>query len=452
MSWRYTVNELASTVGAETPGSDHAFARVSTDTRTLERGDVFFALAGENFDGTAFTAQALEAGAAAVVTTKPHPGGPCIVVEDPLAALQCFAGFHRSRYAIPVIAITGSCGKTTSKDLIAAVLKSKYKVAQTEGNLNNEIGCPLSLLGMDSSTERAVMEMGANHVGEIAALCALAKPTESAITMIGAAHLEGFGSIEAVAKAKAEIAESLPLEGTFYVNADDPRCVEIGKAYAGPTVAFGKDGDVRLEACSRLESGEMLLRIEPGGEFVLPLPSAAHASNVLLAVAVGLQHGIEEFETVLREACLSSRRFQVVRVGPLEILDDSYNSNPVSARVAIDALAERPTPGKRIALLGDMLELGTDAGAFHAELGRYAAERGISHVFARGDHAHATIEAARGGGAAVAEALDGYDELAQAIADVAAEGDTLLVKGSRGMAMEKVIKLLRDRYSDPGVT
>jgi UDP-N-acetylmuramoyl-tripeptide--D-alanyl-D-alanine ligase len=437
-------------IGAEQPRSARTFERISTDTRTLEGGDVFFALSGERFDGTEFSGRAFEAGAAAVISTKQHPAGPCVVVDDPLAALQRFAAAHRSLYEIPVIAITGSCGKTTSKDLITSVLKTKYEIAHTEGNLNNEVGCPLSLLGIGNGTERAVVEMGANHMGEIAALCALAKPTEAAITMIGPAHLKGFGSIESVASAKAEIMESLPLDGMFYVNADDPRCVEIGKGYAGRTLRFGKDGDVRLEKCSRLDSGELLLRVEPVGEFALPIPSAAHASNVLLAIAVGLQHGIEDFEAPLREACASSRRFRVFRVGPLEVLDDSYNSNPVSARAAIDALAERASAGKRIALLGDMLELGPDAGSFHAELGRYAAERDISYVFARGDFAHDTIDAARELGAVVAEAIQEYEDLARAIAECAAEGDMLLVKGSRGMAMEKVIELLRVRYSETG--
>src|SRR5690606_11767586 len=210
------------------PGRAVTFEAVSTDTRTLAPGQVFFALSGENFDGNRFVGEAFAKGAAAAVVREAAGDGPCLVVPDPLKALQAFAAYHRNRYPIPLFALTGSCGKTGVKDLTAAVLGSRWNVVKTPGNLNNDIGCPLSLLRIDEKTDMAVIEMGANHAGEIAELCRIARPTESAITLVAPAHLEGFGTVENVARAKAEIVEGLPGDGTFYVNADNPWCVKIG--------------------------------------------------------------------------------------------------------------------------------------------------------------------------------------------------------------------------------
>lgn len=442
MGWTYTLGQLASALGARWEGADPAFSSVSSDTRTLRRGEVFFALSGERFDGNEFVAEAFAKGACAAVCARDLAAGPCLVVADPLQALQRFAAYHRSQYAIPVLALTGSCGKTTTKDLTAAALGSKHRVVKTQGNLNNEIGCPRSLLQIDGDTDMAVVEMGANHRGEIARLCALARPTESAITLIAPSHLEGFGSVEGVAAAKAEIVEGLPADGVFYVNADDPWCVKIAEGFGGEQIRFGRTGDVALEACGFEESGEMRLRIRPIGELRLPLFCRAHAHNVLLAVAVGLRHGVTEFEGPLRAALDATTRFKVYRLGPLQVIDDTYNANPRSMEAALQGLADRPGNGARIAALGEMLELGDAAADFHRAVGEYAGRSGVRWLFARGPHACDMIAGARSAQAAHAEVIEDHHAMAEAIHRVAQPGDTLLVKGSRGMKMEEVFEAL----------
>ncbi|MBN2310566.1 MAG: UDP-N-acetylmuramoyl-tripeptide--D-alanyl-D-alanine ligase [Candidatus Hydrogenedentes bacterium] len=444
--WAYSLDTLAAVVGARTPEVNPTFHAVSTDTRTLQAGDLFFALRGDRFDGNRFVPDAFAKGACAAVTCGAVEGGPCLVVDDPLAALQAFAAHHRSRYTLPLLALTGSCGKTGTKDLAAALLAGRHRVVKTLGNLNNEIGCPLSLLHIDAATDVAVIEMGANHAGEIARLCAMARPTEAAITMIAPAHLEGFGSIENVAKAKAEIVEALENRGTFYVNVDDEWCVRIAGSHRGPQVRFGSSGDVALEACEPDGPGGMRLRVAPVGELRLPLLCRAHVSNVLLAIAIGLQHGVDEFEGPLREACAATSRLKLIRIGPLSVIDDTYNANPASMAAALRTLGALPGARARIAALGDMLELGDAADALHREAGELAAQLGVTHLFARGDYAGAVVAAAREAGACQAEVIESHRDMAEAIGRIAAEGDALLVKGSRGMRMEQVIEALQESY------
>lgn len=451
MGWRYSLQELADAIGVRMPehaDSTQCFTGVSTDTRKIFPGDIFFALRGERFDGNQFVEDALRQGAVAAVCQEAGAAGPRFIVGDSLAALQRFAAWHRSRLHIPVVAITGSCGKTTSKEFIASVLASRYAVVKTEGNLNNEIGCPLSLLRLDADTQAAVIEMGANHVGEIASLCRIARPTEAAVTLVAPAHLEGFGSIEGVARAKGEIAESLPKDGCFYVNADDPWCRWIGERFDGEKVFFGSEGDVVLKRCEPEAAGGMILDVSPVGVLRLPLPAPAHASSVLLAIAIGLRHGITVFEETLRDACRASLRFRIMRVGPLQVFDDSYNANPASVEAGLAALAARAGHGKRIAALGAMLELGAAATTLHRQTGEAAARHGVTHLFARGPNARDMIEGARAAGVPHAECIDEHEAIAHAVHAVAGPGDSLLVKGSRGMRMERVIESLRALYGE----
>jgi UDP-N-acetylmuramoyl-tripeptide--D-alanyl-D-alanine ligase len=314
-------------------------------------------------------------------------------------------------------------------------------------NLNNDIGCPLSLLQIDAATGIAVIEMGANHPGEIAGLCKLAQPTESAITMIAPAHLEGFGTIEGVAKAKAEIINTLPPKGIFYENVDDPWCRQIGDAFDGEMVRFGSSGDVVLEWSGFIGPGELELQVSPVGTLRLPLACRAHAANVLLAIAVGLRHGATEFEQPLREACMALSRFQVFSIGPLTVMDDSYNANPASMAAPLQALVEWPGQGARIAALGEMLELGEEAPALHRQMGALAGELGVTHLFAAGQHACDTIEAAQAAHVPYTSIMEDPLALALAIHQVVRRGDLLLVKGSRGMRMERVIDGLRNLYA-----
>ncbi len=443
MGWNYTLNELALAIGAQSPDSNASFTSVSTDTRTLKSGDVFFALVGENFDGGEYVGEAFAKGASAAVTSKPNAAGPCIIVRDAQAALQAFAGFHRAHYNVPVIAITGSCGKTTSKDMIAAVLATRMNVVKTKGNLNNEIGCPLSVLQIDANTDIAIIEMGAAHKGNIAELCAFAKPTESAITIVAPAHLEGFGSIDNIAATKGEIAEALPKDGIFYVNTDNPWCVQIAERATSRKVTFGAQGDVALKSCTIEPDGNMLLDIQPIGPIRVPLACRAHATNALLAIAVGLHHGVTEFELPLRQVAADPARFKHLRIGTLVVIDDSYNASPASMAAALEGLAERPQGGARIAALGDMLELGPSSAQLHRIIGERAGELGISHVFALGNFASAIIGGARDSGVPHAEVLPDHAAVARAVLSVAKPEDVLLVKGSRGMRMERVIEQLR---------
>lgn len=449
MSWRYSVDEIAEMCGIGAPGSSVEISRVCTDTRKLQQGDLFVALKGENFDANEMLEEAFSKGAAAAIANRASSAGPCLITNDPLQTLQRFAARHRQRFSMPVFAVTGSCGKTSTKDFVSALLRTKYNVVKTQGNLNNEIGCPLSLLQLDEDTDFAVIEMGANHVGEIAHLCRLARPTESAITMVGPAHLEGFGSIERVAAAKSEIASGLGANGIFYVNTDDPWCVGVGEQYRGEKIYFGRVGDVRLLGSSYDSEGLLHLEIDPIGKLVLPLPILAQSTNVLAAVAVALQHGVTEFEEPLSEACKASSRFKIEEVAGLYVLDDSYNANPSSMKASIQALGQRKNAARKLAALGSMLELGEKAEAMHEEVGACAGANGITHVFARGDHAYAIIRGARAAGVAIAEAIDDHAAMAEAILAVARPGDALLVKGSRGMRMEGVLSALRERAQAP---
>ena len=454
MSWNYTTEALAKIFGVEAPGDGVSFSNVSTDTRSLQPGDLFFALRGENFDAADYVSKAFAEGAIAAVTSRACDAGPCLVIENPLIALQTFSAHHRTQYDLPVLAITGSCGKTSAKDFTHAVLNGNQAqeddatIVKTPGNFNNDIGCPISLLQLQENTRMAVIEMGANHVGEIDFLCRLAKPTETAITMIAPAHLEGFGSIEGIIAAKAEIMQALPPDGRFYVNLDDPACVKIAERFPGEKIGFGRAerADVRLEHCAFDETGDLVLDIAPIGRLKLPLPIPAQATNVLLAIAVALQHGVDDFEAPLRRACRDATQFRIEQIGPLTILDDSYNASPASVNAALEALGLRANPGQRIAALGEMLELGKEAAQFHREAGEAAGHHGISHLFAIGPHADNLIEGASAKGVPNAAAFNTQKGIADAIFACTTPGCCLLVKGSRGMRMERVLETLRDLY------
>jgi len=444
VSIAYTIADIIGMLGipVDISSGEKQVSGVSTDSRTVQPGDLFFALSGEKFDGDRFVDAAFAAGAAAAVTHRPHATGTCLIHPNPLEALQTLAARHRDRCHARVIAITGSCGKTTSKDMAAALLGARYPTVKTLGNLNNDIGCPLSLLRVGPDTRFAIIEMGANHSGEIAALCRIARPEESAVTMVAPAHLEGFGSVERVAAAKSEILEALPADGCFYVNTDDPLCVKMSARHPGRKVLFGSQGDVRLQSLHFDNDGEMVLSICPIGRIRLPLAIRAHATNVLLAVAIGLEHGIDEFEGPLREACKTASRFRVVRISPWTFLDDTYNANPASMKAALEALADYPG-NRKIALLGSMFELGDAAAALHAEIGAAAASLGIDWLWAIGPHAGDMIAGARAEGIGDAEVFDTHEAMAAAVRARAAGDDVVLLKGSRGMKMETVLQLLQ---------
>jgi len=264
------------------------------------------------------------------------------------------------------------------------------------------------------------------------------------VTMVGPAHLELLGSVENVAIEKGAIAEALGPDGVYYLNNGDPWCVRIAERHAGETVVVGEGGEVALRGWQFGDDGNMLLDIAPIGPIRLPLAVPAHIPNILLAIAVALRHGCSEFEGPLRRACDRAIRFRVERIGPLDVLDDSYNANPASMRAALEALALRPGTHPRIAVLGDMLELGDDAERMHRELGAEAASRNVTTLIAYGSFADAIVSGARQAGLGDAATVAGHAEAVRRICDIGREGASVLVKGSRGAAMERVVEGLRE--------
>jgi UDP-N-acetylmuramoyl-tripeptide--D-alanyl-D-alanine ligase len=443
MGWSYSLTEISEALDVVGTKEDIRITGVSTDTRTIKEGDLFVALSGENFDGNAFVDAAFDKGAVAAIGTAPNGNGVTLIVEDTLKALQNLAAWHRNHFEIPVLAITGSCGKTTSKDWTTELLRTSFNVLKTEGNLNNEIGCPQTLLRLDNEIDFAVIEMGANHKGEIRRLCELARPTESVITMVGSSHLEGFGSMDDIAEAKGEIVGGLPSSGVFYLNSQDERCRALAHGFSGKIVSFGreKEDDVRLVSHDILEFGKMKLVIEPIGEIVLPIYSVPHIQNALLAIAVSVRHGVTSFEAPLTNAIRNSSRLKITHVNDLCLIDDTYNANPESMSVAVECLGQSGR-SDTWALLGEMLELGETSEELHRTLGAQIGATGINHVLARGTFAQSLVDSAQEAGVEDARVVSEHDDMADVVFNEAQPDAAVLFKGSRGMTMEKAIDRL----------
>ena len=429
---------------------------VSTDTRTLAPGQVFVALRGEIFDGHAHIAAAFDAGASAAiverskcdrdVTGHTFPG-PILVVDSPLLALGRLARHYRRRFAIPVVAVVGSAGKTTAKEMIAAVLGSKFSVLSTPNNENNEIGVPRTILGLTHEHGAAVIEMGARQVGDIAYLCRIAQPTIGVLLNIGTAHLEVFGSVERVAKAKGELLDFIVDESyVALVNADD--CVIAGEAMRtkGRLLGFGWTREGHF-------SGEGLVLDQEGcGHFSLQytsfqirVPGRHNAHNALAAASVASVCGISTVAaaTVLADFEPVAMRSEILRKAGFRVINDCYNANPGSVRAALDLMGEMSAEGRRIAVLGDMLELGCQAPMLHAEIGRYAAER-ANIVLATGPLSVNTVRGAHEAGmnSGRAEHFADRDSLTRQLKSLVRSGDIVLVKASRGMALEQIVTAL----------
>ena len=451
-----TLGLAAELMGARLSGgrAETGVTGVSTDSRTLTAGQLFFALGGPNFDGHEHVAAAAQAGAcAAVVAREVDAGLPQLRVDDVLAALQACAGGWRRRFELPLIGITGSNGKTTVEQLLTAILGRAGDVLATIGNLNNHIGVPLTLSRLAANHRHAVVEMGANHAGEIRALARIAAPTHGLVTNAGDAHLEGFGDRAGVAQAKGELFAELGDRGTAIINADDAYAsLWLRLAGNARIVRFGRaeNADVRLIA-ARPTPGEAAQRVElriGGSERVvaLPLPGEHNARNAAAAAAAAFSLGLPEQLIVdgLEAAVGAGGRSAVQRIGGIRLIDDAYNANPDSVRAAIDLLAGYGP--RRWLVLGDMAELGADAERLHAELGEYARERGIEHLLACGGLVAGTARRFGAGG----EALDTPTAAVDRLVGQLREGDTVLVKGSRSARMERVVEALRRALDEPG--
>lgn len=458
------LSQLAARAGRALTGPDADVLRVVTDTRAVQPGDLFVALKGERFDAHDFVAEAVARGAVGVLVEKPVAvAAGQIVVDDTLAALQALAASWRRSFTLPVVAVTGSNGKTTTKQLLASVFATRGPVLATEGNLNNHIGVPLTLLKLRPEHATAVIEMGASHAGEIALLAGLAAPDVGIVTQAGDAHLEGFGSREGVARAKGELFVQLAQQaaagaaaeakaGTAIINADDAYA-PLWRQLAGDArrIAFGlsAEADVRAEAvCLRADGVDFTLRT-PAGEaaVALPLPGAHNVMNALAAAAAGVALGLDAATLSHGLAAVEKPKGRVnlhTLASGARLIDDSYNANPSSLSAGMALLAAET--GRRILVLGDMAELGVASDALHTAAGREAKSRGIDALLAFGARA---AHAARGFGDGGA-AFDSLDALVAALRPQLAAGTTALVKGSRSARMERVVAALTDDIHQSG--
>ena len=457
---RFTAEELlAATGGRWLDPPPAAVAGLSTDTRTITAGTLFVALRGERFDAHAFLPAAAAAGAAAALVSSEGtalPGLPRLLVADTLAALGAVARLHRARFSLPVVGVTGSNGKTTTREMIAAILAGRGPVLKTEGNLNNEVGLPLTLLGLTGEHQAAVIEMGMNHRGEIARLTALAAPQVGVVTNAAAAHLEGLGTVDGVADAKAELYAGLPPGGIAVVNSDDARMLARARASGRRMLTFAagrqRRGDVVvLEVLSQEAAGMRFLLGVGNRELTisLALVGAHNAVNAAAAACAAIALGCSDQEIVRGLATVRpvGRRLRLERLPHgLLLVDDCYNANPLSMGAALRTLAElaRAEGGHALAALGDMLELGPGEDDLHREVGAEAARLPVTRLFGFGPRSRQTLAGAVAAGLPPERTFHTEDvaALAEAVRAAATPGDVLLVKGSRGMKLERLVEAL----------
>lgn len=443
---RGRLSELAGVVGGALAGDDRSFEGASTDTRTLAPGQLFFALQGPRFDAHEFVSAAASAGAAGAVVSRPAGSSlPEIRVADTLVALGAAAAWWRGRFGLPVIAVTGSAGKTTVKEMLGAIMGRVRPVLVTRGNLNNEIGLPLTLFRLDAEHASAVLEMGANHAGEIARMARIAGPDVGLVTLAGPAHLEGFGSMEGVARAKGELYQALEPGGTAVINRDDPYAEQWRRSTrAGRVVTFGLGAGADFTARELADTdraGTRFLLDGPWGEteIRLPLPGRHNVLNALAAAAAAWSAGATpvQIERGLGAARGVPGRMQLRPLpGGARLVDDTYNANPGSTRAALDYLAS--LGGRGWAVLGDMMELGPDAARLHAEVGAHARAVGVERLYGFGPLSRETVRAFGDNG----RAFDDIGHLIEALAADLRPGINVLVKASRGMRLERVVEAL----------
>ena len=422
----------------------------SIDSRTIQPGELFFAVKGERLDGHDFVQQALDRGAVSAVVRKDqlarYSVKTCLLaVDDTLVALQTLATAVRRLWGKPVVGITGSAGKTTTKEAIAHVLASRYQVHKSEGNLNNHFGLPLMLLKLQPEHEVAVIEMGMSHAGEIAGLARIAQPEMGVVTNVAPVHLEFFDSIAGIARAKYELIESLPPSGSAILNTDDEYVAQFGRDFKGKVVLYGigKAADVRAENIEShgIEGSRFDIVIDGLRErAVLPLVGHHNIHNALAAAAVGIERGIRLSDAVNALATLvpADKRGQVVQVGKVKVVNDCYNSNPKALAAMVDALAEMPAK-RRIVVAGEMLELGPSGSELHRRAGQHMAEKKIDVLVGVRGLAQAMVEGAKAAGTR-AEFLASPEAAGDWLARETRDGDVVLLKASRGVKLEKALE------------
>lgn len=429
----------------------------SIDSRTVQAGELFFAVKGERLDGHDFVSQALERGAVAAVIRADRrayfpPRAHLIGVGDTLAALQNLAAGVRRAWGKPVVGVTGSAGKTTTKEAIAHLLGTRFRVHKSEGNLNNHFGLPLMLLRLEPEHEVAVIEMGMSHLGEIRDLAQIAQPEIGVVTCVAPVHLEFFKSVAEIARAKRELIEALPAGGTAVLNADDEYVSQFGYGFSGKVVTFGVKGaaSVRAERIELRGAQGSAFDIVAGGSrepAVLPLVGAHNIPNALAAVAVAMERGISlvDAAAALADLAPAEKRGQIIEVGGATVINDCYNSNPKALDAMVDALLALPAQ-RHIVVAGEMLELGPTGPELHRECGRRMAEHGVDVLLGVRGAAEQMVAAARQAGLR-AEFVATPEEAGEWLAREARPGDAVLLKASRGVRLEKALELWRTRVA-----
>lgn len=448
----FTLQEAAAALGLPQMQAQATLADVCTDTRKIQPGSLFVCLRGERFDGHSFASQAAQLGAAALLVDHPVDADvPQLVVTDTGKALLQLAGWYRRRFQLPVVGLTGSVGKTTTKEFIALVLGAKYNTLKTQGNLNNEIGVPQMLFRLEDSHTAAVIEMGMNHFGEISRLTRAVAPTVGLITNIGVSHIENLGSRAGILQAKLEILEGMALDAPLIVNIDNDmlRTVKLGDR---PLLTFAiDDQSADFTAMDIAEQGSTTTFTVHHSTFTQPvtIPTVGihNVYNALAAMAVGYVTGVNPAAaaSALANYVPAGMRQNLVQVGGVQVIEDCYNASPDSMRAALQTLGKLPVH-RRYAVLGAMLELGDYAKEAHTQVGKMAAENGIDGVLAYGADAAYIVEAAKQAGLENARLFDTKEALAQSLAQQVQPGDGVLFKGSRGMHLEDVMHTVYERW------
>jgi UDP-N-acetylmuramoyl-tripeptide--D-alanyl-D-alanine ligase len=433
---------------------------ISTDTRALKSGELFFALSGPNFDGNRFAREAIERGAAGTMlelsdgapppdVSKLPRDTPVLAHRSPRAALSTLATWYRRRLTARVVGITGSCGKTTTKNILIELLSSRWKTVGSPNSFNNDIGVPHTLFLADEDTEALVVELGTNHPGEIAALCRVALPDAGIITTIGASHLEGLGSVQGVAREKSALVAAIPENGFCVLNADSTWTRWLRGETKASVITFSLDGEGDLNATDVwFHSGGTTFRLD-GREITSPLLGLHNVQNLLAALAACRGLGLELDDVLPSVSRLRAGRGRLDRIqcGRLTLIDDSYNANPESARASVRVLAGLHGHRRRVLVLGDMLELGPLAAEMHFEIGAEAAKSGIDLLVLVGDLTRAAAAGALEGGLAderVIHVADTEDAL-RLVPPLLDSGDVVLVKGSRATGLDRLVKVLVER-------
>jgi UDP-N-acetylmuramoyl-tripeptide--D-alanyl-D-alanine ligase len=433
---------------------DSAVSGVSTDSRKIKTGQLFIPLAGDRFDGHDYLEASLDAGALAALTsrdTPPFEGKTIIKVQDTGKAFRDLAAFYRGKFRIPVVGITGSVGKTSTKDMVAYALGSRFEVLKTEGNLNNEIGVPLSVFKLESFHEVAVFELGMSGLGEISRLTAIVQPDIAIITNIGYSHIEKLNSRQNILKAKLEILEGLRNGGLCLLNADDSLLDGARGFIKHRTITYGLEESADYQAYNITTNGENGVNFEitlNNREYTVhvPAPGIHNVHNALAAIAVGIElgMGMEDIIKGIQSFQTGNMRMNIISSNGYKVINDTYNASPQSMEAAMDVLTEIGGEGRSFAVLGDMLELGDWAKKAHTDVGKFAAGKGIDVIATVGMNAGYIAEGALEAGfpQESINSFDNNEDAADFIAGMVKEGDTVLVKGSRGMHMESIVKRL----------